>query len=278
MTDEAHPFSHAERSLFVFHEKNASLDPHPSTSHTEHALTYLVAGSIRMEHGQVVTAQSGTLTVIPAGIPHRSLGGDGLEYWMVGFCSSCMRLDESQRLMSSFRRVRHGALPVVPVPKSRRSQVVRLYRELQRECTHDTPESPLLRRSLLLLLLGELLRGMPASGAEVLEGSLVSSALEFIQQHCLQSISLRDVAAAVHRSTAHVAASVKKSTGYSVGEWITAGRVSEAAARLSHTDDPVDQIAASVGWRDQTHFIRQFRKAYGSTPAAWRRDRRAQHR
>jgi AraC-like DNA-binding protein len=85
------------------------------------------------------------------------------------------------------------------------------------------------------------------------------------------------VAAEVHRTPTHVAATIKAATGYSVGQWISAGRVAEAAARLAHTDESIDQITTRVGWQDTTHFIRQFRKAYGSTPAAWRRLHRARH-
>ncbi|TDJ63944.1 MAG: AraC family transcriptional regulator [Proteobacteria bacterium] len=48
-------------------------------------------------------------------------------------------------------------------------------------------------------------------------------------------------------------------------------------ARLAHTEDSIDEITHHVGWQDQTHFVRQFRKTYGPTPAAWRRQHRAQH-
>jgi AraC family transcriptional regulator, arabinose operon regulatory protein len=30
-------------------------------------------------------------------------------------------------------------------------------------------------------------------------------------------------------------------------------------------------IVEELGWNDTTHFIRQFKKAYGDTPAAWRK-------
>jgi AraC-like DNA-binding protein len=33
----------------------------------------------------------------------------------------------------------------------------------------------------------------------------------------------------------------------------------------------VDQIAPKIGWQDTRHFIQQFRKIYGVTPAAWRK-------
>jgi len=118
---------------------------------------------------------------------------------------------------------------------------------------------------------------MRADSITYAAGSLVADALEFIQKHCLSAMSLKDVAANVHRTPAHVATTVKKVTGYSVGEWIRSGRVAEAAARLVHTDDSLDEIASHVGWQDKTHFIRQFRKSHGTTPAAWRRQHRAKH-
>ena len=44
--------------------------------------------------------------------------------------------------MSPFRRVRHGALPVIAIARSRRRRVLRLYRELAEECGRGAPESP----------------------------------------------------------------------------------------------------------------------------------------
>jgi AraC family transcriptional activator of pobA len=156
--------------------------------------------------------------------------------------------------------------------------VLQLYRDLAEEGQCGAAESPDLTRALLLLLLGEVERAMPGADRPAAPGTLVSKALEFIQSRCLEPISLRDVAAAVYRTPAHVTATVKKETGYSVGQWISASRVAEAVARLAHTGDPLDAIAEHVGWKDKTHFIRQFRKAYGVTPAAWRRQHRSRHR
>jgi len=175
--------------------------------------------------------------------------------------------------MRPFREVRHGALPIIEIPKARRRRLVRLFGELRDECDRADPESPVLAHSLLNLILGEVLRSIPNGAGGSQQNSLVSEALAFIQRCCLEPISLKDVAAAVHRTPAHVATTVKKSTGYSVGEWINSGRVSEAANRLTHTDMSLDEIANSIGWQDKTHFIRQFRKVYGVTPAAWRKQR-----
>lgn len=262
----------------MFHERVERFEPHGEASHTEQSLTYMVEGWHRMEHGGPIEARAGTFTIVPAGVPHRALGGRDMDYWLLCFCPSCVGLDERHPLMSPFRRVRHGALPVVAVAKGRRRRVLRLYNDLAEEQTRAAPESPELLRSLVTLLLGELCRAMPGDSPRAGQGSLVADALGEIQRRCLEPISLRDVAKAVHRTPAHVASVVKRETGYSVGEWINSGRVAEAASRLAHTEDSLDAIAEHVGWRDKTHFIRQFKKAYGLTPAAWRRAHRADHR
>lgn len=263
--------------MFVVHAREEHLHPHPETSHTEHGLHYLERGWIRLVHGAPIRVEEGALTIMPAGVPHTPLEGRDVSYWMLGFCPTCLNLDEGQLLMSPFRRVRLGAFPAPTVQKSRRRRVVRLFRELDEEIQRGAPESPELARSLLMLLLGEVRRAMPGQDAPAPAGSLVSEALAFIQRRCLEPISLEDVAAAVHRTPAHVTSSVKKATGFTVGQWITSGRIAEAAARLAHTDDSLDAIAEHVGWRDKTHFIRQFRKAHGVTPAAWRRQHRTLH-
>lgn len=266
----------------VLHWTAERLHPHAEASHTEHGLSFVVSGWVRFVHGTPLQIGTGTVSVMPAGVPHRLLDGRDLECWLLGFCATCLQLDESQVLMSPFRRVRRGALPVVTIDPDRRARVLQLFEDMQAEIERGAPESSELVRCLLMLLLGEVRRAMPGasaseSGAASRGGSLVADALEYIQRHCFESISLRDVARAVHRSPAHVATTIKRATGYSVGEWISAGRVAEAAACLTHTDDALDDIAERVGWADKTHFIRQFRKAYGVTPAAWRRAQRDRH-
>ena len=167
-----------------------------------------------------------------------------------------------------------GTLPVLDVSDDRQPRVLTLYAELQDALAHADAATHEVTRSLVVLLLAEARRAMPGDASGSAMTSLVGDALAFIQRHGLEPISLRDVAKAVHRTPSHVANVVKQETGFSVGEWITAGRVAEAAARLAHTDDSLEEVATRVGWTDKTHLTRQFKAAYGVTPAAFRRVRR----
>ena len=48
-------------AVFVMHDTVARYDSHAEASHTEHGLTYLMDGWLRMEHGGPVEAVAGTL-------------------------------------------------------------------------------------------------------------------------------------------------------------------------------------------------------------------------
>ncbi len=265
---------HTGGPISVFHGHRSVLEAQPESSHTEHALTYVATGSLRVHHGAPLTLGPGMVALVPAGVPHRLLGGEDVELWVTTFCAGCLSLDEHHVLMRPFYQVRRGSLPAVPIPEGRRDRVLRLFDDLGAEVERADATSRELSRCVLLLLLGEVRRAMQGRASHPEPGSLVGDALAFIQAHCLDPISLRDVAAAVHRTPAHVATQVKEATGYTVGGWIAAGRVAEAAARLAHTDERVAEIGAHVGWRDTTHFIRQFKKVYGLPPGAWRRAQR----
>jgi AraC family transcriptional regulator, L-rhamnose operon transcriptional activator RhaR len=52
--------------------------------------------------------------------------------------------------------------------------------------------------------------------------------------------------------------------------YLSRHRMETAAAQLLHTDDPITQIAQSVGWPDQNYFARRFPAHYGLTAATYR--------
>ncbi|WP_431687203.1 helix-turn-helix domain-containing protein [Hahella sp. NBU794] len=271
---------HATQPIAVEHGVMSFNEHSEEASHAEHVLSLILDGSARIRHGDDITLGAGVVTLVPAGMPHRLLSANNLEAWWLGFCAGCLDIDETHPLMSSFKRVRSGMPPMITVDPARRERLLSLFADLREECQRNTPETSIVTRCLLLLILSEVNRAMrtDAPSAAPLTDNLTTRALEYIQSHCLEKISLQDVAAAVHRTPAHVAAAVKKSTGFSVGEWITRNKLQAASLKLAHTGESVEKIAVSVGWGDVTHFIRQFKKHYGSTPAAWRKQVRANHR
>lgn len=205
------------------------------------------------------------------GCTARPLAGEKLDYWLLGFSAGSFDFDETQAIMRAFAEVRLGAVPVIPLSSQAQQRMRTWFATLAQETELQTPESAEVQRSLITLILAEVTRAIPITGEPLPRSALVGKVLRYIQQYSLTPISLSDVAAAVGRTTPHVAAVVKAETGFTVGSWIASARVSKAAQLLQHTDMSIDQIAPHIGWQDSTHFIRQFRKIYGTTPAAWRR-------
>jgi YesN/AraC family two-component response regulator len=99
---------------------------------------------------------------------------------------------------------------------------------------------------------------------------------EFIEDNYHQPINLHDVASAVGYSTAYLTNLVKRKTKLTVHNWIVERRMAEARSLLLKTDEPVNHIAAKVGYPDAGHFIRQFRHIYFMSPKVWRNTHRTQ--
>jgi AraC-like DNA-binding protein len=107
---------------------------------------------------------------------------------------------------------------------------------------------------------------------------LLAAVFEFIEEHYREAISLATVAAAVGLTPGHLTTVVRRKTGRSVQRWITERRMAEARTLLRETDLAVEAVAASVGYRQPSYFIKHFRRDHSITPANWRRRARASSR
>jgi AraC family transcriptional regulator, transcriptional activator of pobA len=258
--------------IFAGRAVSFSQNLHGAVSHDYAVLAFYVHGRSRLQLRGTWDVEPGAVLIVPAGEPHRVFAKDGSDFWGVGFCVPCLDADTTAALAAPFERVRHGAAPVVQIPVARRAFLESLFQELSEP---EAPgNTPLVYQSLLTLIVREVTRAAAWVGERGAEAGLVTESLRFIERHCLEPLTLREVAAAVGRTPSHVTTALKRATGRTAVEWIIAGRMGEARRRLLHSDERVDVIAERVGYADVTHFIRLFRRAHGATPAAWRSARR----
>lgn len=94
----------------------------------------------------------------------------------------------------------------------------------------------------------------------------------FIEKYYCESISLNDVAKALGYSPAYLTDLVRRHTGYPVNHWIIKRRMEAAKKLLQGGDQSVCEIALSLGYQNVSHFFRQFRQYYGTTPTNWRKE------
>lgn len=241
-------------------------------AHEEYVITLMLAGYVTFEGEQKVNIKPGMLTLVPSGMPHALVRGKNMQVHWLSFTPNEVHLDEGHELMRPFAQVRQGALPIFKLPCARLGYVISLFNEIQNELAAG--KSAKVLESLVCLILNEAGKASKLPLADLGAETKVSKAIQYIQSHSCEGISLKDVAGALHISPAYLATKVKQSTGYTVGQWIVRYRLKRAMELLANTDEKVEQIGLSLGWQDVTHFIRQFKKFKQQTPAAWRREQK----
>jgi AraC-like DNA-binding protein len=267
------PFGHEELGASVFVHRHGAEEvcrSRATLSTHEYAVLGLVTdGSMVIEQAGRWEVGPGDVHLVPPGAPHRRLATRKADVRYVGFFVPAMGCD-TDVVRAPFDGVRRGASAVVSIPTTRQELMLTLFAELERAVAEPGRDSMAAQRSLVTLLVNEVMRADRFAPTTDVADDLVASALTIIEQRCLEPLTLRDVARAIHRSPAHVTTTLKRATGRTVVEWIIAGRLAEARRRLVHSDENVDVIAERVGYADPTHFIRLFRREHGATPSAWR--------
>ena len=105
-------------------------------------------------------------------------------------------------------------------------------------------------------------------------GGLSPSAMrrvrEFVEAHLGDSMDLATLAAVAGLSIHHFAREFKQSTGFTPHHYLTQKRVQRAQEMLAHTALSLSEIAYAVGFSDQSHLARHFRRTLGVTPGQFR--------
>lgn len=96
----------------------------------------------------------------------------------------------------------------------------------------------------------------------------------YIHAHYVEELSLRDLSAIAEVHPVYLCRLFRKHVGLSPHAYQTERRVEAAAARLRRGDSAA-VVAAAVGFFDQSHLIRHFKRSYGITPSAYCRLTRA---
>lgn len=96
---------------------------------------------------------------------------------------------------------------------------------------------------------------------------------EYVQAHLTQPLSLADLAQQTGFSPYHFARLFRQTTGDSPYQFVLRQRVAHAQRLLSHTDNPIAQVALESGFAHQSHLTQAFKRYTGATPKAFRQGR-----
>jgi AraC family transcriptional regulator len=120
--------------------------------------------------------------------------------------------------------------------------------------------------------------GAPGTFPLLAKGGLapwqVKRIMEYLEDRLADDVGLDDLSRLVDLSTFHLCRAFKQSTGMPPHRWRMQRRVERAREMLEGTDLTVTAIAAAVGFDDPSGFASAFRKVTGTSPSAYRRERR----
>lgn len=86
-----------------------------------------------------------------------------------------------------------------------------------------------------------------------------------------EALSIADLAKQASLSVPHYCALFQRQAGSPPMRYFARLKMQHACELLDHTGLPIAEIAAAVGFADQLHFSRRFKKIIGVSPSAYRR-------
>lgn len=95
--------------------------------------------------------------------------------------------------------------------------------------------------------------------------------LDYIHTNYNRPLRQSDIAEQFHFSKAYFCRLFKKNTGRNFKSYLTACRLAHGEDMLRKSEITILEIAQDVGFPDEQTFIREFKKAYGTTPGQYRK-------
>ena len=94
--------------------------------------------------------------------------------------------------------------------------------------------------------------------------------MEHIRKNLSSKITLSGLSELVHLDSSYLSGLFKKQTGSTITQYTNACRIVCAVELLLESDMTIEEIAQKSGFYDIHHFSRNFKKAQGVSPSAYR--------
>ena len=231
-------------------------------SHKNFFLAYVRAGTLYFQTTQTFSAERGQVALIDCHKSHRFYSTGPAEAMWLHFDGS-----NSAAFFQQIVAFRGGRQTFTPTPDSRIEQeIAQIISGLRSARSSEVDCSQRIYRILCALL-------FPYSPSHaVAADSSIAHAVQYIDAHLFESLSVAQVASKVNLSPSHFSRLFRSTTGFSPHEYIMLHRIDEAKALLQSTALSVKEIAFRVGYRSEVNFIMAFTDKTGLSPTQFRQN------
>ncbi len=100
----------------------------------------------------------------------------------------------------------------------------------------------------------------------------IREAIAFVEQHYQENITVEDIANACNLDRSYFGKIFKETMGLSPQNFLIQFRMTKATDLMKITDKSIKEVSELVGYENQLHFSRAFKKFYGIAPREWRQN------
>lgn len=252
-----------------------------------HLIHFVLKGSGTLEtEGKTYTLHAGQAFYIPSGTAGHYQASRKAPWkytWLGFYCDSrspfvemlfgkervteiCLPLDELERLILSILSVTDPRLQDVTSYNRNEYPGEQFFPVSQ-------PDKCLEVNSRMLHLFARLTQAQACRcPSSIREKNYAEDASAFIDSCYSEPIKIQDVADVLHLHPNYLCSVFKAAYGQTPSEYLKALRMERAATLLLRTEQPVSTIAASVGFSSPFQFSAMFKKYFGLSPAAYRKN------
>jgi AraC family transcriptional activator of pobA len=249
--------------------------PVPPTRATTHTLIYLTEGEAIMTIGSE-TCKIGRdeCMIVPAGQVFSFTHPDVNRGYLCNFHNDMIigKFGKND-LLRDFEFLRVWGNPRICLDERTSGFVLHLFKRLLLEYTEHGLKNLNILQPYFIALLCEINSAYkPVSGSSQTHAVHITNRFRELIFSSIKTVhSVADYAALLNITPNHLNKSVRTITGKSPTKWIDEAIVLEAKVLLCQSDLPISEIAAEVGFFDQSYFSRLFKKYEGVTPVQFRK-------
>lgn len=245
--------------------------------HPEHEIIYVQKGRMELRLGlgeEFLLLSRGDVAFVPGGTLHSAVPFD-CDY--VCFVLDPLRmLPAEDSCMKILQRIGEGRYQVERLVSREHPEFSSLCEVLWQTMTAREEGFAFFVKGYILQFFGYLIQyhlyqkqELPLTGEEKSVGHM-KRVLDHIRKNYSHEISLGELASLSHMSPNYFCRYFKRMTGQTPIEYLITYRLEAACYALRNTDLTVTDIAFACGFNDVSHFVKSFRRAYGTPPKSYR--------